>query len=555
MGCFLLLHMKSLHKQLNNIQMLISCKARDPPNQCASVNTIEWCTFKKLEWECLCIDLLPHPDMFADPSGGGRNRKDDDGAKRVFFGGERFIDGVSGEAYITIQRTDQNTPLGLELRWHITEAICPALSEPGLRALVRFFTGLYVCLNRSDATPQEQSAEAAGHTIVSFMVDHIFLGIKDADFKLELLMQSLLFSRTSVSDGATAKCLTQMLIGGLILRDGFSRPPCPLVQPLMKDTREELLHVPDFGKNFCPPIYPLGDQQWRLDDRVPLMSLHSVRFMPSLSPPSFTSQTVIDCKPLLIHLQEESCIRLSSFLADGIVVDPGDILPDFSINSLEFTMKKLEFTVPLEARKPKHPINYDHPKYSSFSSARLHIDDIYLSESPSLRLGLLNLDMDAACYCMWEGQPIDASQRKWTAGASLIGMSLETCNNNPTGANSSRVHSPELWRCVEVKGICIQVAMVTADGSPLVHVPPHGGVVRVGVAFEQYLSNTSVEQLFFVLDLYAYIDNVRDKMGKVRKGRAMKVVKSKSSDRDGFSERVPADAAISLAIRNLKLTF
>lgn len=30
----------------------------------------------------------------------GSNFRDDDGAKRVFFGGERFIEGVSGEAYV-----------------------------------------------------------------------------------------------------------------------------------------------------------------------------------------------------------------------------------------------------------------------------------------------------------------------------------------------------------------------------------------------------------------------------------------------------------------------
>lgn len=32
---------------------------------------------------------------------------------------------------ITIQRTELNSPLGLELQLHITEAVCPALSEPG----------------------------------------------------------------------------------------------------------------------------------------------------------------------------------------------------------------------------------------------------------------------------------------------------------------------------------------------------------------------------------------------------------------------------------------
>lgn len=32
---------------------------------------------------------------------------------------------------ITLQRTELNSPLGLEVNLHITEAVCPALSEPG----------------------------------------------------------------------------------------------------------------------------------------------------------------------------------------------------------------------------------------------------------------------------------------------------------------------------------------------------------------------------------------------------------------------------------------
>lgn len=42
--------------------------------------------------------------MFADVMLGlsqeGSNLRDDDGAKRVFFGGERFMEGISGEAYV-----------------------------------------------------------------------------------------------------------------------------------------------------------------------------------------------------------------------------------------------------------------------------------------------------------------------------------------------------------------------------------------------------------------------------------------------------------------------
>ncbi|KAF5781080.1 putative UHRF1-binding protein [Helianthus annuus] len=498
--------------------------------------------FKKLEWEHLSIDLLPHPDMFAAFSEGAF--KDDDGAKRVFFGGERFLEGISGEAYITIQRTELNSPLGLELQLHITEAVCPALSEPGLRALLRFFTGLYVCLNRGDVNPhaQERSAEAAGRTLVSIMVDHIFFCIKDTDFRLELLMQSLFFSRASLSDGEITRCLTRVMIGGLFLRDTFSSPPCALVQPSMQDAAEEPLHVPDFGKNFCPPIYPLGDQQWRLNDHAPLISLHSLQFIPAPTPPSFSSQTVIDCQPLMIHLQEESCLRISSLLADGILVNHGDISPDFSISSLEFKVKGLDITVPL--------VNE-----SSFTGARLHIENLYFQDSPSLRLKLLNLDKDPACFCLWKGQPIDSSQRKWTAGASLINMSLETHNNNNSKkVNGSRSHCSEFWRCVEMKDVCVQVAMVTADGSPLTDVPPPGGVVRVGVACEQYLSNTSVEQLFFVLDLYTYFGTVSEKLAKVGKDKRKKSVKRELSD-GSLIEKVPGDTAVSLSVKDLMLTF
>lgn len=510
--------------------------------------------FKKLEWEHLSIDLLPHPDMFAAFSEGAF--KDDDGAKRVFFGGERFLEGISGEAYITIQRTELNSPLGLELQLHITEAVCPALSEPGLRALLRFFTGLYVCLNRGDVNPnaQERSAEAAGRTLVSIMVDHIFFCIKDTDFQLELLMQSLLFSRASLSDGETAKCLTRVMIGGLFLRDTSSRPPCALVQPSMQDAAEELLHIPDFGKDFCPPIYPLGDQQWKLSDHAPLMSLHCLQFMPSPTPPSFCSQTVINCQPLMIHLQEESCLRISSLLADGIVINPGDISLDFSVNSVEINVKGLDITIPLENQKSNSPSCDNYPIYeSSFTGARLHIENLFFYESPSLRLKLLNLEKDPACFCLWKGQPIDASQKKWTTGASLLSLSLETCNNSK-GASGSLSHSSELWSCVEIKGACIQVAMVTADGSPLIDVPPPGGVVRVGVACEQYLSNTSVEQLFFVLDLYAYFGMVSEKMAMVGRNKHKKVVKHESCD-GSLIEKVPGDTAVSLAVKDLKLTF
>ncbi|XP_059662531.1 uncharacterized protein LOC132308464 isoform X2 [Cornus florida] len=518
--------------------------------------------FKKLEWEHLSIDLLPHPDMLMEAhsaySEEGPNRKDDDGAKRVFFGGERFIEGISGQANITIQRTELNSPLGLEVKLHITEAVCPALSEPGLRALLRFLTGLYVCLNRGDVNPndQQRSTEAAGRSIVSIIVDHIFLRIKDADFQLELLMQSLYLSRASVSDGENAKCLTQVMLAGLILRDVFSRPPHTLVQPSVQEATIDPLGIPDFGENFCPPIYPLGDQWWHLNEGVPLICLHSLQVKPSPVPPSFASQTVINCQPLMIYLHEESCLRISSFLADGIVVNPGAVLPEFSVNSLIFNLKEIDITIPLEMAKPQYPAGNGNITFqSSFTGANLHIENLFFSESPSLKLKLLNLEKDAACFCFWENQPVDASQKKWTTGASLLSLSLEMFDGS-TGVQSSHISSLGSWRCVELKDSCIEVAMATADGCPLINVPPPGGIVRVGVACQQYVSNTSVEQLFFVLDLYTYFGRVAENIAAVGKSNRPKKKGNEYESLGGrLIEKVPGDTAVSLVVKDLQLRF
>lgn len=513
--------------------------------------------FKKLEWETLSVDLLPHPDMFADGSiarsNEGASQRDEDGAKRAFFGGERFIEGISAQAYITVQRTELNSPLGLEVQLHVTEAVCPALSEPGLRALLRFLSGLYVCLNRDDVdlTTQQLSTEAAGRSLVSIVVDHIFLCIKDAEFQLELLMQSLLFSRATVSDGETASNLTKITVAGLFLRDTFSRPPCTLVQPSMQAISEDLVLIPDFAKDFCPVICPLGDQQWQINKGVPLICLHTLQVKPSPAPPSFASQTVISCQPLMIHLQEESCLRISSFLADGILVNHHAVLPDSSVNSLAFYLEDLDVTVPLHMNKlDNHASERSLTAHSPFAGARLHIKKLFFSESPSLKLRLLHLEKDPACFCLWEDQPIDASQRKWTAGASRLSLSLETCTSM-TGSQNSNSGS---WKCVELKDACIEVAMVSADGKPLTVVPPPGGVVRIGVACQQYLSNTSVEQLFFVLDIYTYFGRVSEKIVRVGKSKS---AKKSSNESLGVKliENAPNDTAVSLAVKDLKLRF
>jgi hypothetical protein len=103
------------------------------------------------------------------------------------------------ENQITVKRTEQNNPLGLEVQLHITEAVCPALSEPGnqslstklahsfryfnfaciiyrgnhlltgLRAFLRFMTGVSVCLNRGDVDPKAQQV----HPLIIVLQDWV----------------------------------------------------------------------------------------------------------------------------------------------------------------------------------------------------------------------------------------------------------------------------------------------------------------------------------------------------------------------------------------------
>ncbi|CAN6277009.1 unnamed protein product [Urochloa humidicola] len=513
--------------------------------------------FKKLEWQSLSVDLLPHPDMFTDArfnsSSGQDSKRDDDGAKRTFFGGERFLEGISGEANITVQRTEQNNPLGLEVQLHITEAVCPALSEPGLRAFLRFMTGVSVCLNRGDVDPKaQQLAEAAGSSLVSIIVDHIFLCIKDTEFQLELLMQSLFFSRASISDGGCSKNLSCIKVRGLFLRDTFSRPPCTLIQPSMQATSQESLPVPDFGQNFCPPIYPFGNQLLEFAAGVPLFSLYCLQITPSPSPPKFASKTVITCQPLTVTLQEQSCLRIASFLADGVMPNSSVVLPDSSINSLTFSLKEFDLSVPLDYEEiTKCSGTKNTSPQSSFSGARLHVEDLYFCQSPSAKCPFLNLDRDPACFLLWEYQPVDASQMKWATRASHLSLSLETSSTS-NGQKAVRDSSANLWKCIELDDIRFEAAMVTADGSPLLDVPPPEGVVRIGVAFEQFTSNTSVEQLFFVLGFYTYFGQVAERISKVSKGNRSGASKSLT---DKFENKLPSDTAVSLTLNNLQLNF
>ena len=255
-----------------------------------------------------------------------------------------------------------------------------------------------------------------------------------------------------------------------------------------------------------------------------------------------------------IHLQEESCLRICSFLADGVVVNSGSVLPDYSINSMMFTLNELDLTVPLDFAKAANcAFSSETGFQNSVSEAKLHIKNLFLSESPVLQMLVLDLEKDPACFCLWDNQPIDASQKKWSAGASYINLSLETSDILGGQKNSSSC-SMRSWRCVEVKEACVEVAMATLDGSLLVHVPPPGGIARIGIACKQYCSNTSVEQLFFVLDLYSYFGEVSEKIALVGKNDKSTIRRTESWNGELIS-KAPSDTAVSFTIKDIQLKF
>jgi len=219
-----------------------------------------------------------------------------------------------------------------------------------------------------------------------------------------------------------------------------------------------------------------------------------------------------------------------------------------------FTLQALDVTVPLDAGKLKGHAHSDKSAFQNlFSRAVLHIENLFMFESPSLRLGLLQLEKDPACFCLWDDQPIDAGQKKWSAGASYFSLSLET-SNDANGLQNSSDRTSGSWKCAEIKETCIEVAMVTPDGSPLVCIPPPGGIVRVGMACEQSLSNASVEQLFFVLDVYAYFGEVSEKIVRVGKNSESAIHKSESWS-DDIMSKVPSDTAVSFVVKHLQLRF
>ncbi|XP_024386445.1 uncharacterized protein [Physcomitrium patens] len=529
-------------------------------------NTRAIYVFKKLEWESLSVDLLPHPDMFSDEQFmkmGRSDSRDKDGAKRLFFGGERFLDSISGYANITMCRSEQNANLGLEVQLHIPDVLIPALSEPGLRALLRFMTGVYVCMNRGDVNVRSKKSEAAGRSMIGVRIDHIFLCIKDAEFQVEFLLQSLLYVRASSADGECMRTMSRIIIGCLFLRDTFSQPSCTLVQPSMRDSGSvSAPYVPSFASDkLWPRIYPLEDAVMPQATETSMICVYSVQTAPAPAPPNLASQTVVQCQPLKINLQEETCLRIASFLSDGINVEPGLVLPEASLNAMHFSLKEFDLTVPLNAALLDED---DMEEENGFTGARLHVEGFMIAQSPFLGFRLLNLEKDAACFTMWKGQPVDSSQQRWVMRASHLSIALETSSCNDNVQNETAADwAAGLWRCVEMHELHLESAMATADGGPLIDVPPPGGIVRLGISCKKYVSNTSSEQFLFVLKMYTYLGIVSDMLlrelkpvtqKKTSKSSSFKELKRAESLQD-IAEIVPADMAVYLSLKRLEVKF
>eukprot|EP00850_Spirogloea_muscicola_P019215 SM000186S04133 [mRNA] locus=s186:152262:159568:+ [translate_table: standard] len=490
--------------------------------------------FRKLEWSCLSIDLLPHPDMFLDdklvsPQVAGSGSRGADGAKRAFFGGERFLDNITGVVHVTMHRSETNNPIGLEVDLELSDALCPAVSEPGLRALMRCMTGMYGCLNRADRKPvtQVQLADAASRSYMKASLSSIFLRIKETDFQLELLLHSLTYVKASCAEGLLLKGMSWMNVESIILRDTFSQQSCVLIQPGTSERQSPPKVAPSFANDaLWPRIYPLAMQE----DDMPegnigrhLIMIFSTQTTPTPAPPAVASQLVLYIRPLEVHLQEEACLRIASLLADSMTGEKGTTtftpclqyillcVDDFHLILPVSGGDEVSTTSTASATEGASTLLTMHSTLSNcerFTGARLHLQDLVVCQDPSLRFRLLQVEKDAACFSLWPDQPVNTSSMRISMSAGSVTFALE-----------SGGHDSGLWRCVEADEWVAEIAMVTADGSPLVLLPPPGGVVRLGIYCKHYVSNTSKAQLAFVLRMYSYLGRVSRTLVKVGKGK------------------------------------
>ena len=88
----------------------------------------------------------------------------------------------------------------------------------------------------------------------------------------------------------------------------------------------------------------------KVSARMVLTTIDTAVFR-AIQEPFGPSHSVVQLQPIKINLQEESCLRITSFVADGIVVNPVGVLPDTSVNALYFSLKEIDLTISVDVAK------------------------------------------------------------------------------------------------------------------------------------------------------------------------------------------------------------
>ncbi|KAL0362268.1 UNVERIFIED_CONTAM: hypothetical protein Scaly_1182000 [Sesamum calycinum] len=129
--------------------------------------------------------------------------------------------------------------------------------------------------------------------------------------------------KASVSDGENAKYLTRVMVGGLFLRDTFSRPPCTLIQPSMQDVAVDFSHIPDFGSESFDRIFTPENLSRRSSASTLGLSPSSNVALGNWSPGMESTlasleEAVLDSKTKCAALAKLSCSESSAEYIDSV---------------------------------------------------------------------------------------------------------------------------------------------------------------------------------------------------------------------------------------------
>ncbi|THG04437.1 hypothetical protein TEA_003285 [Camellia sinensis var. sinensis] len=266
--------------------------------------------------------------------------------------------------------------------------------------------------------------------------------------------KELLIGGESLLSDGKGKAVVQVPRGYLAVYVGpelqrYVIPACYLSMPefmeLMEKAAEEFGYQHDGGlsipncKSFCPPIYPLGDQLWQLNEGVPLICLHSLQVQPFPAPPSFASQTVVDCQPLMGYASVISVADLLTFIcSDNYSFKHYVELKDVCVEGAMATADGSKSFCP-----PIYPLGD--------------------------QLWQLNEGVPLICLHSLQVQPFPAPP-------SFASQTVVDCQPLMGYASVISVADLLTFICsdnysfkhyVELKDVCVEGAMATADGSPL----------------------------------------------------------------------------------------